>query len=540
MLAALAVTWAVGLAEAQPEAARPREVWVAVRDDGQPGAGTVTDPFDAGTVEKLNALFERFGAEFGENLTIHFGPGVFEGDRRWEPRSNWKIRGAGMDITILRTRADPMATETVGFRAGGYTGGPVGVEVSDMTFDFNTPNLRHANRAFVWNAGRPYVSYVYVDSPPGWSTDAEYARGKVVSSAGAEYIAVRTNRNQQPVQGNDWSILRPNRADELAAWDAGADHAAGDAVAHEGKAFLCLSPTKATPPPDDAEHWSPLNPDAPDPLIYTHAVFIHARPPGGRHRVERVKAINGNGSWFFGREAFVIGLGGDDCVISDCIVEQFHGDYASLIVMTFGQHGVIRGCTVRGNDGFCTMAYGGWACWDTVFEGNFSTNVRSATNIDSLNCRNVTFRDNVFMDCREVGILVNVSGNVIEDHRAYSMEIDGKTVEIARSCMEGLFIQGNLVQMRDGAPYGAIQAQTEGLSNVLIAGNVLRTTSGGGMARAIGVLRATNVLVRDNLCEPGMYCEAIGNAITWLDNRDLLGQPMKDRAGNAVPSTSTP
>ena len=64
MLAALAVTWAVGLAEAQPEAARPREVWIAIRDDGQPGAGTVTDPFDAGTVEKLNALFERFGTEF--------------------------------------------------------------------------------------------------------------------------------------------------------------------------------------------------------------------------------------------------------------------------------------------------------------------------------------------------------------------------------------------------------------------------------------------------------------------------------------------
>ena len=32
-----------------------------------------------------------------------------------------------------------------------------------------------------------------------------------------------------------------------------------------------------------------------------------------------------------------------------------------------------------------------------------------------------------------------------------------------------------------------------------------------------------------------MYCEAIGNAITWQSNRDLLGQPMKDRAGSAIP-----
>jgi hypothetical protein len=31
-----------------------------------------------------------------------------------------------------------------------------------------------------------------------------------------------------------------------------------------------------------------------------------------------------------------------------------------------------------------------------------------------------------------------------------------------------------------------------------------------------------------------MYCEAIGNAVTWLNNRDLLGQPMRDRAGGEV------
>ena len=531
-LAMMGAVWSGPLAQAPP-----REVWVAIREDGEPGAGTVNDPFDASSVEKLNALFERFTTEFGNNLTVHFGPGAYEGDRTWEPRSNWKLRGAGIDITIFRTRADPNATETVGFRAGGYTGGPVGVEVSDMTFDFNTPNLRHANRAFVWGTGRPYVSYVCVDSPPEWSADTEYPRGKVVALNGAEYIAVEATPNEQPAQGESWSILCPNRADALPAWQADKRHAPGDAVASGEMAYLCLRETTGGDLATDAEHWSPLDPNAPDPLIYTHAVFMHARPPDGGHRVERVKAINGNGSWFFGREAFVIGLGGNDCVIEDCVVEQFHGDYASLIVTTFGQHGVIRGCTVRGNDGYCTMAYGGWACWDTVFENNFCTNVRSATNIDSLNCRNVTFRDNVFVDCREVGILVNVSGNVIENHRAYSMVIDGETVEIARSCVDGLFVQGNLIQMRDGAPYGAIQAQTEGLSNVLIQGNVLRTTSGTGQARAIGVLRATNVLVRGNLCEPGMYCEAIGNAVSWQSNRDLLGQPMRDRSANSITDT---
>ncbi|MBU0607354.1 MAG: hypothetical protein KKI08_05680, partial [Armatimonadetes bacterium] len=208
-----------------------------------------------------------------------------------------------------------------------------------------------------------------------------------------------------------------------------------------------------------------------------------------------------------------------------------------LIVTTFGQNGVIRGCSVRGNDGLCTMAYGGWACYETVFEDNFCTNVRSATNIDSLNCRNVTFRHNRFMNCREVGILVNVGGGVIGNHTQYTMEIDGRNIaDFARSCMDGLFITGNLVEMRDGAPYGAIQAQQKGLRNVRIWGNTLRTTSGQGRARAIGVLEAQNAAVHDNLCEPGMYCEAIPPSAVWRDNVDLLGQPMKNAKGQDIPT----
>jgi len=183
------------------------------------------------------------------------------------------------------------------------------------------------------------------------------------------------------------------------------------------------------------------------------------------------------------------------------------------------------------------MAYGGWACWDTVFENNFCANVRAASNIDSLNCRNVTFRNNVFMDCLEVGILVNVSGTVIENHRQYGMTIDGKPVpDFARSSMDGLFIYNNLVQMRDGAPYGAIQAQTEGLRNVAIWGNTLRTTSGHGRARAIGVLRAEPAAVHDNLCETNMYAEIIPPAMAWYNNVDLSGAPMKDAQGQPLPT----
>jgi hypothetical protein len=515
----------------------PREVWVALRDDGKPGAGTLADPFDGAGVEKLNALFDRFARDYGDNLTVHFGPGVFEGDHIWEPRTNWKIRGAGMDITIFRTRPNPDSVQAVGFRAGGYTGGPSGFELSDLTVDFNVLSLRRPNRAFISPWGNGYeIAYVHLDKLADWSADATYNRGQMARFAGGEFIALQTCKGKQPSQGEFWTAQRPFRPADLPAWDAARSYALGEAAAKAGAGYLCIAPGKGTDPVADPAHWKAIAPDAPDPSIVTHAAFIHAKPPGGGHRVVRVKALNGNGSWFFGHEGFMIGLGGDDCCIQDCVVDRFRGSYASLIVITFGQHGVVRGCTVRGNNGTMTMAYGGWAVWDAVYEDNFCANVAAANNIDSLRCRNVTYRGNVFLDCSYVGILVNVGNSLVGGHDQYTMPIDGKPIEdFARSSMDGLFIHDNLVQMRDGAPFGAVQTQAEGLRNVQIYNNVLRTTSGRGRARALGVLRAENVSVHDNLCEPGMYCEALPPAAAWYNNLDLLGQPMKDAQGQTIP-----
>ena len=524
----------LGTAWSDEAAYKAHEVWVAADTGGKAGAGTFTDPFDASSAEKLNALFTKFKDKYGDNLTMHFGPGVFFGDKNWSPASNWKIRGAGMDITVFKSKPDPNGIGTVGFREGGYEGGPSGFELSDCTFDFNTAALRHANRAFVFLEGnRGQVSYFYAQNLPQWAADRQYAHGEAVAYQGAEYMALMPSKGQAPAQGLLWSPLRPNHPGGLPAWKAEQTYRPGDAVVEGGAAYLRLAAETKGAPVTDKTRWQKLDPDAPDPMIYTHAAFMHARPPGGRHRVSRVRAINGNGSAFFGREDFIIGLGGDDCVIEDCVVEQFHGDYASLIVTTFGQHGVIRGCTVRGNDGLATMAYGAWACWDTVFENNFCTNVRCATNIDSLTCRNVTFRNNVFMNCREVGILVNVGGGVVGGCENVATVVDGKPINVSRSQMDGLFIYGNLVEMRDGAPYGGIQAQQDGLTNVHIANNVIRTTSGAGKARALGVLGPGHATVCNNTCEPGMYAEMPPQAVC-RDNYDLLGQPMKDAQGKPI------
>ncbi|MBI2302440.1 MAG: right-handed parallel beta-helix repeat-containing protein [Armatimonadetes bacterium] len=518
------------LAAASCTVAAPHELWLGSRADGQPGGGTLADPLDASTCDKLNALFDHFRQDLGDGLTLHFGPGVFWGDRLQSPLNNWKIRGAGMDVTIFRTTPNPNGTGTFGFRAGGYTGGPSGFEISDVTFDFNTPNLRHANRAFIsTNWGRPHVFHLFVDNPGAWEAEHVYRLGDAVAYQDGEYVAQQEHRGRTPSDGAPWCRLWPNQPAALPAWDAAHAYVMGDAVSQGGAGWLCRVANTGADPSASPEQWGKVDPEAPDPAIYTHAVFIHARPPGGRHRIPRCKAVNGNGSAFFGREALIFGLGGDDCVIEDCLVEDFRGDYGSLIVMTFGQHGVVRGCTVRGNDGVCTMAYGGWACWDTVFEGNFCTHCRAASNIDSLLCRNVTFRGNTFLDCREVGILVNLSGNEIENHRQYSTIYNGEQIGIAPTKMDGLFIVDNLVEMRDGAPYGAIQGQTDGPENVLIARNVLRTLKGTGKARAVGTLgKCRNVTVMGNVCEPGMSWELSAGTVA-SGNRDLAGGEVPGR-----------
>jgi hypothetical protein len=520
----------VGIATAPPaQTSTAHEVWVALRTDGQAGSGSATDPFDATGVEKFNPLFERLAKEYGVNLTIHIGPGVFYGDRLIRPLSNWKFRGAGRDITILCTRADANAIETIGIRGGNAT--LHGVEVSDMTFDFNTQNLRKANRVFAYLVdSKPLVYYYYAQSLPAWSNDLSYERGfeSAVVHMGMEYISVAPSQGKEPVQGELWSVLQPCDPAKLPAWEEGKAYAIGDAVAVDGKAYICVAANTMSSPSTDANNWRNIQTDAPDPRIYTTAVFVHGDAPYGNHRVYRAKAINGYGSSFFGREAFLFGLGGNDCAIEDCQVADFQGDYGSLIVVMGGQNNVVRNCSVRGNGGLVTMAYGGWAVHDTTFENNYCNNVSVANNIDSLTSRNVTYRGNTFMECHSAGILINVSGKKITNPEKYQLNVNGTIINTAASKLDGLFIYDNVIQVTNDCLYGGIQVQADGLSNVKIANNVIRTLDGkGNSRRAIGVHgKVANVQITGNTCDPDMYCEIAPAAFGW-GNVDLQGQPIK-------------
>jgi len=503
-----------------------QHLWVALRNDGHPGTGSETDPFDAGSVQKLNALFETF-RNYGDNLTIHFGPGIFYGDRQWQPKNNWEIIGAGMDKTIFKTHANPDATNAVGFRAGSYAGGPTDFRISDVTFDLNVPALRKANRTFVYQFGRtPLVYYFYAHDLPEWSPASVYSRkgNRAVHYQGNEYIAIIDNQNKKPGQNAYWSILRPNRLENLPDWGLGKRYVLGDAVARDGAGYICTVTRASSDPAIDRVSWHSISTKAPDPLILTPAIFICSRPPAGGHQVCRVKAINGHGSLFFDREAFPIGVGGNNCVIDDCRVRKFHGDYATLIVAFFGQGNVVRRCRVEGNDGLITMGYGGWACWDTLFEDNFATNCRSATNIDSLTSHNVTFHGNEFLNCREAGILVNLNGKKMPGFDNETIPINGQQIPVAVNKLDGLVVSNNRVQIRAGATFSALQLQQKGLSNVRVTDNFLGKVSGNPLAIGIpaGVV---NVVITGNTCEPGMAARVQARA-SCRDNRDTNGKPI--------------
>lgn len=241
----------------------PREIWVAMRSDGQPGTGSIAEPFDGSSPAKLNALFAQFKASCGDGLALHFGPGLFLADRPWPVNGNWQIHGAGREITTLKTQDNPEGTATVGFYARCPPEHPwvSGFVLTDMTVDFNVPNLRKANRTFVFFPAprAPHVYYAYASNPPAWSPSAAYARGAMVSRAGAEYIAIQPNRNHQPAQDLHWSVLRPNRSERLPAWDAARAYVLGDAATLAGHPYLCAAACTNAAPAAGADGWMTVN-----------------------------------------------------------------------------------------------------------------------------------------------------------------------------------------------------------------------------------------------------------------------------------------
>ena len=132
-----------------------KEIWIGIRTDQVSGTGTLADPYDGSTQAKFDAVLRQLGASQPTtpvtNVVIHILPGTYDtkgnydyvcgatdGTDGWHCFNNWKVRGAGMDVTVLRLVAvvrNPVNSVTNNTVIASEEPGTKGVEISDLTVD---------------------------------------------------------------------------------------------------------------------------------------------------------------------------------------------------------------------------------------------------------------------------------------------------------------------------------------------------------------------------------------------------------------------
>jgi len=259
----------------------------------------------------------------------------------------------------------------------------------------------------------------------------------------------------------------------------------------------------------------------PDNPSYASAVIL----TGSQHAIRRVKAIHAYGKPPI--ENFTIGIGigleGPSVgnVIESCVVTDFAGFYCSAIAMGGGPEvfntRYIEG-TVRNNQVLdlhnpygdsTSIAFGGGALENVVFEGNVTRNCDIAFNADTGRCRNLTFRGNRFLRCRVRGLSL-----------------------LGRD-LENVVVEDNLFEMDPASRDWAINCTDSGgvarLVNFKIRDNVVRSEGGffssaGGIA--VTLSRPGAFLVTGNRVESALHNRFIGDGILLFDNTDFEGNPL--------------
>jgi hypothetical protein len=134
--------------------AQMHEIWVGIRRDAKAGRGTIDDPFDGSTREKLDALI----AKVSPKTTIHFTAGTFL-TAGIEAKEGWVIAGARKERTIIRL-ADNVVTGAMTETHSVITKFWDGIwlrhfELRDLTLDCNRehqPAFRQDLSGFALNA----------------------------------------------------------------------------------------------------------------------------------------------------------------------------------------------------------------------------------------------------------------------------------------------------------------------------------------------------------------------------------------------------
>src|SRR5580765_2929891 len=123
-----------------------KEVFIAIRIDGAIGSGTVEDPYNGATHTFLDDLLaNRNGTRTSitENMTIRFGPGIFQtkgfgniSALGWQPFSGQRLIGSGIHQTTLQLVKAQGFSDSGSFQGVISTNANVSdIEISDMTLD---------------------------------------------------------------------------------------------------------------------------------------------------------------------------------------------------------------------------------------------------------------------------------------------------------------------------------------------------------------------------------------------------------------------
>ena len=128
------------------------DVYIAIRTDGAPGAGTEEDPYNGGKllptldtdkppVVLANATtFDTLMNALPAGVTIRLGSGIFctrgyPASTGWKPKSGQRIVGSGMDATTLLVCNGQASARTVAIGVDLSTVFLQGFEASDLTID---------------------------------------------------------------------------------------------------------------------------------------------------------------------------------------------------------------------------------------------------------------------------------------------------------------------------------------------------------------------------------------------------------------------
>jgi hypothetical protein len=117
-------------------------IWVAHRTDSSAGSGTATDPFNANTAQRFDALMNALD----EFTHVHLGPGIFQTHgfsdedptSGWQPKKGMKITGSGIDVTTIQLTGTGTTDRRYYAIGHALPAGQVDFfEISDLTIDCN-------------------------------------------------------------------------------------------------------------------------------------------------------------------------------------------------------------------------------------------------------------------------------------------------------------------------------------------------------------------------------------------------------------------